>query len=474
MKRLLLFLSGLLLVLCGHAGTKMKYPGGRQFMYRLTLTDKNGSPYRLSAPGQWLSASSLERRRKQGLSLDSTDLPVSPTYLKVIRQQAGVFIVGTSRWNNTVVVRSADSLSLKSLHRLPFVSRSELVWVSPDSIENRSRRATFHNYFNPWDSVKGEYYGHGKEQIEMLHGNKLHSIGFQGKGITIAVLDGGFMNANVIPAFAAVNIKGTSDFVWHPRKPRLFGNGGPLYQEIDHGTRTFSAMAAHTPEVLVGTAPEAGYWLLQCEDPETEQPVEEDYWAMAVEFADSAGVDIVNSSIGYNHYDTPHHSIELSQLDGVSTLISHTASLLARKGMILVNSAGNTGMGPWKKICVPADAHEILTVGALNPQGKNAPFSAVGPSQDGRVKPDVMALGAPATLISGHGTIVRDMGTSFSTPIICGLVACLWQSLPDKSATEIMKLIRESADNSLTPNNVYGYGKPDFWKAYSRGKQNAE
>ena len=230
-------------------------------------------------------------------------------------------------------------------------------------------------------------------------------------------------------------------------------------------------MAANSPKVLVGTAPEARYWLLRCEDQTTEQPVEEDYWAMAAEFADSAGVDVINSSLGYNDYDEPHRKLLLNDLDGQSTLISRTASMLAGKGIILVNSAGNTGMGPWKKICVPADAREILTVGALNIHGTNAPFSSVGPSQDGRVKPDVMAIGSPAVLISGRGSVVRDMGTSFSTPIVCGLVACLWQAFPNKRATDIIDLVRKASDNYLTPNNIYGYGKPDFWRAYLIGKQ---
>ena len=192
---------------------------------------------------------------------------------------------------------------------------------------------------------------------------------------------------------------------------------------------------------------------------------------MAAEFADSAGVDVINSSLGYNDYDEPHRKLLLNDLDGQSTLISRTASMLAGKGIILVNSAGNTGMGPWKKICVPADAREILTVGALNIHGTNAPFSSVGPSQDGRVKPDVMAIGSPAVLISGRGSLVRDMGTSFSTPVVCGLVACLWQAFPNKRATDIIDLVRKASDNYLTPNNIYGYGKPDFWRAYLLGRE---
>ena len=198
--------------------------------------------------------------------------------------------------------------------------------------------------------------------------------------------------------------------------------------------------------------------------------VEEDYWAMAAEFADSAGVDIINSSLGYYEYDRHYGDHHLSDLDGTTALISRTASMLARKGIILVNSAGNTGMGSWKKITFPADAQEIISVGALTQEMKSAPFSAVGPTQDGRVKPDIMAIGSPATLISSRGTVTRDMGTSFSTPIVCGLVACLWQALPHKSALDIINLVRSCGDNHHTPNNIYGYGTPNFWRAYMIGR----
>jgi len=221
--------------------------------------------------------------------------------------------------------------------------------------------------------------------------------------------------------------------------------------------------------VLVGTAPDARYWLLRCEDQQSEQPVEEDYWAMAAEFADSLGADIISSSLGYNDYDDFPGYYHQRDLDGHTALISHTASMLAQKGIILVNSAGNSGMGPWKKIAFPADADNILTVGALNTEKKNAPFSGVGPTQDGRVKPDVMALGSPTALISGRGTIVRDMGTSFSTPVVAGLVACLWQALPQKTALEMINLVRESSNGYQQPDNIYGYGIPNFWRAYMIG-----
>lgn len=475
---LLLFACLLLAVLfCApaFAGTngKKKYPGGKYFIYRYTLKNKDGSSYSIEHPGRWLSHKSVERRKRQGLAVDSTDLPVSSKYLRQIektssetakrsqKRSAEWLIIGTSRWNNTVLVRSNDTAIFSSIAILPFVVRAERVWESPDSIPKMVKQ-NYHDTFNAWDSIKGVAYGNGKEQIEIVSGHRLHNIGMKGKGMTIAVLDGGFQNADAIPAMQHANIIGAKDFVY-PNSPYF-------YQETDHGTKVLSAMAANEPEVLIGTAPEARYWLLRCEDQQTEQPVEEDYWAMAAEFADSIGADIISSSLGYNDYDGDSAYYHQRDLDGQTALISRTASMLAKKGIVLVNSAGNSGMGPWKKIAFPADANDILTVGALNQEKKNAPFSGVGPTQDGRVKPDVMALGSPASLISGRGTIIRDMGTSFSTPIVTGLVACLWQALPDKTALEIIDLVRQTSSSYKKPDNIYGYGIPNFWKAYMIGR----
>lgn len=451
---------------------KKKYPGGKCFIWRYTLVDKRESSYTLDRPQRWLSNKSIERRRKQGLALDSTDLPISSGYLKAIEhltneanrniKRSGVpsLVIGTSRWNNTVLVRSADTTLLKKLGEQAYVKHCEQVWEAPDSIERQIK--TKPNFeFNPWDSVKGTFYGHGRDQIEMLNGQRLHNIGFRGKGITIAILDGGFMNCDQIPAFQHILIAGAKDFVY-PQSPHF-------YQETDHGTKVLSTMATNEPEVLVGTAPEARYWLLRCEDQQTEQPVEEDYWAMAAEFADSLGADIITSSLGYTEYDNRPGYYHQHDLDGHTALISRTASMLAHKGIILVNSAGNSGMGPWKKITFPADANDILTVGALNIERTNAPFSGVGPTQDMRVKPDIMALGSPAHLLSGRGSVIRDMGTSFSTPIVAGLVACLWQALPEKSALDIIDLVRQHSSNYQKPDNIYGYGVPNFWRAYMIG-----
>lgn len=471
MNRIILLL--LLLVLSSlttlPADAKTRWRGHKQYVYRLYLRDKHGSEFSLDRPSHFLSQKAINRRKRQKLKVDSTDLPVSKAYLSRLSVK-GTRVVGTSRWNNTVLLAARDTSLLRLIGQLPFVREFRHVWTSPDSIDEIVK-IRYHEQFNRWDSLRNDPLGMARTQIELLGGDRLHEVDLRGQGMTIAVLDGGFQNVSSLPCFQNTNIVGTRDFV----SPIVSGRTADtdvseFSQGIDHGTKVLSAMAAQAPEVMMGTAPEASYWLLRCEDPGTEMPIEEDYWAMAAEFADSVGVDIINSSLGYNEYDEPFADYRQQDLDGHTALISRTASMLARKGIVLCNSAGNSGLTAWKKITVPADADEILTVGAVNQEGKNAPFASVGPSQDGRVKPDVVALGSGTTLISGRGTLVHDMGTSFSTPLVAGLVACLWQGLPQKSARQILDLVRQSASQYDDPDNILGFGIPDFWQAYMIGQ----
>ena len=444
-------------------GTKrVRYKDGPAYIYRVSLTDKAGTPYSFDNPTRFLSRRAIERRKRQGLAIDSTDLPVSSHYISII-QKKGVNIIGQSRWQNTILVRMKDSTLVNGIRQLPCVKACKLVWLSPDSI-TPDKRIDYQSHFEPYDSIPNEIYGTAADQIYSLKGDQLHKAGFLGKGMMIAVIDGGFKNADRIPELKKINILGWHDFV-SPNDPQLFS-------ETDHGTKVLSIMGAYHPYIFIGTAPKAGYWLLRSEDQLTEQEVEEDYWTMAAEFADSVGCDVINSSLGYNEYDHKWMSYKQWQLDGKTAFVSRSAALLAQKGIILCNSAGNSGMGPWKKIGVPADADHILTVGAISDidTQRIAAFSSVGPTQDGRVKPDVVALGAPARVISGRGTITSSMGTSFSSPVVCGLVACLWQAMPDKTASEIIEIIRRTGNNYQHPDNIYGYGVPDFWQAFMEGK----
>jgi serine protease AprX len=446
-------------------GIKKPYPEGKCYMYRIILKDKADSPYSISRPKEFLSIKSINRRIRQGIAIDSTDLPVLPNYINTIKEY-GVRIIGTSKWNNTVLVRTDKLSSIELIKQLNFVKKLIRVWSSPDSIDIPQPRMRCHYGFNKWDTIPEKKYGATEEQIYALNGIKLHDAGFYGKDITIAVLDGGFMNADIIPAFSKTDIVGSKDFVFPPSKS--------IFEETDHGTKVLSDMAAYVPNVFIGTSHKASYWLIRCEDKQTESLAEEDYWAEAAEFSDSVGVDIINSSLGYNEFDDITTNHRYREMDGEKTLISHTASMLADKGIILINSAGNTGMGTWKKIAFPADAKNILCVGAIGKNLINAPFSGIGPTQDGRIKPDVMSVGSPAAVITGRGTLILDTGTSFSAPILCGLVACLWQALPQLNAFQIMNLVKKSSNNYNEPDNIYGYGIPDFWKAYTEGSKECQ
>lgn len=422
--------------------------------YHIDLKDKAATKFSLKRPEKFLSAKALQRRQKQNLKVDSTDLPVPEAYIKAI-QQTGVKVLVTSKWENFVTVSCNDTTKIEQIRALPFVKQAVKVWKAPDSFILASRRDTIINDLtvNP-DTI----YGTGFGQIHVSNTDRLHEAGYKGQGMTIAVIDGGFHNFDRIPVLDNVKVLGTKDFV-NPE--------ADIFAESSHGLSVLSCMATNKPGVMIGTAPEASYWLLRSEDSDSEYPIEQDYWAAAVEFADSVGVDLINTSLGYNEFDDSSMNFKLRDLDGQRSVISRVASRLADKGMILVCSAGNSGNSVWKKITPPADAENVLTVGAMVWQtGVIASFSSVGNTQDGRIKPDVVAAGVRANVINSHGSQGRANGTSFASPIMCGMVACLWQACPTLTAKEVMELVRQSGDRAAYPDNIYGYGIPDMWKAY--------
>ena len=422
--------------------------------YRITLRDKAQTEYSLQRPEEFLSPKALERRARQGISVDSTDLPVCRTYINKIKE-SGVRIVVTGKWENFVTVSCNDSTLIDGIATLPFVRSVERVCKVPASVlkPKEDKRDSLINQpaVHP-DSI----YGTAITQIAMSRGDELHRAGFRGEGMTIAVIDAGYHNVDRITAMRNIRIRGTRDFV----EP-----GSDIYAKGSHGMSVLSCMAMNMPNVMTGTAPEASYWLLRSEDERSEQPVEQDYWAAAVEFADSVGVDVLNTSLGYYVYDDPAQNLRLRDLDGQHQLMSRQASRIADKGMILVCSAGNAGMESWKKITTPGDADNVLTVGAIDKRGILAPFSSIGNTQDGRIKPDVVAVGLGSDVMRTNGNTGHANGTSFASPILCGMVACLWQACPDLTAKEVIELVRRVGDRADAPDNIYGYGVPDLWKA---------
>jgi hypothetical protein len=420
--------------------------------FRLYLADKP-NPTMSPMPYQ-LSQAALERRSKQGIALDSTDLPVYPGYLQAIRDK-GLLIVSQSRWLNSVVVSAPDSSSLDLIKTLPFVKEARLVWVNPALKKVSTRKRSISKSKFATDSVS--YYGKAESQVEMLGLDALHSAGFKGNGLTIAVIDAGFIGADTISYFKDLKLKAVRDFIYPPTT---------VYNGHYHGTAVLSLMATKKPYQIVGTAPEASYCLLRSEDNASEFPIEEDYWAAAAEFADSIGADIINSSLGYSEFDMSALSYAKSQLDGKTAFVTKAASMAASKGMLVVISAGNEGAKPWRKISFPSDAPDVLTVGAVQSDLSRSYFSSMGPTADGRIKPDVMAMGVNNSIINGTGQLTFGSGTSYSAPLVAGMSACLWNALPMLKASELRTRIIESGDRYANPDSLYGAGVPNAQKMW--------
>ncbi|HYG14820.1 MAG TPA: S8 family serine peptidase [Bacteroidia bacterium] len=444
---------------------------GDTLKFWVQFTDKKNSPYSVKNPEKYLSQRAIERRKRLDIKITEEDLPVNPDYMHQV-STAGVEMLNASRWLNGVSVQTSNQEHIKQIMALPFVKEVKKVGVF-NSIDNANMDylMEFFMSLGSEDSTQiseggtrsgftKEYYGEGFHQLNMLRGMDMHNNGYTGEGIVIAILDGGFMNANKIEAFKHLyesnRILGTYDFVKRDSN---------VYDDNNHGMNVLSCMAAKTPGIMVGTAPGASYWLLRTEDANSEYPIEEHNWATGAEFADSAGADLINSSLGYTTFDDKSMNHKYSDLDGKTSPATKAATIAAKRGLIICNAAGNEGDGEWRYIGAPADAEGIITVGGVDPTGAVASFSSLGPASDGRLKPNVAAQATEAIVASVSGNFYPSQGTSFATPILCGMVACLLQANPDKSPAEIIKAIEMSGNQYHHPDSVLGYGIPDFIKA---------
>ena len=308
-------------------------------------------------------------------------------------------------------------------------------------------------------------YGNAANQIEMLNGQVLHENDFTGAGMQIAVIDAGFPNVNTLSAFSRIRdnnqILGGYDFV---------DRSEDFYGDHSHGTHVLSDIAGYIDNEFVGTAPDASFYLFRTEDSGSETPLEETLWVEAAERADSLGVDVINTSLGYTTFDNSNYNYTYADMDGETTFISRGAKIAASKGMLLVTSAGNSGSSAWNYIGAPADVDGVFSIGAVDANENIASFSSFGPTSDGRIKPDVLAQGRNAYIINYiTGNSSLSNGTSFSSPIMAGLMACFWQAFPNKTNFEIMQMVRETGDRYSNPAAQYGYGVPDFELAYNSG-----
>lgn len=420
------------------------------------FTDKPDTAFYLANPLEMLSQKAIDRRANQGIVVDELDVPIHPEYISAVTAANGITVMAKSKWLNALHIRGSEE-AIRALTTLQFVERIDF------ANHNLNAQGRAVNTQQPTvaarpQEIQATYnYGTSAGQVQMLNGHLLHQQDYTGTGMVIAVLDNGFEGVAAAQPFARLyennNIAPGYNYVQQNDNVYTGGN---------HGTMVLSTMGGYVPGQLVGTAPDAFYYLFVTEDTAAENPVEESYWVEAAEAADSLGADVINTSLGYFAYDNPDYSHTYEDTDGQTAFITRGANVAFTRGMFLVTSAGNSGATNNPNVAVPADAPNTLTVGAVDSARQYAYFSSVGPTADGRIKPDVMAQGFSSVISTTDGTIATASGTSFSGPITAGLVACLWQALPDKTNAELLQIIRESADRYTNPNAFYGYGIPDF------------
>ena len=455
------FLTGLLLVALAAAAAPAAAQGTvrRHLVY---FRDKAGTPFSVAQPQAFLSARAIARRTRQGIAVLPRDLPVTPAYVAQIRAVTGSpRVLYTSRWFNAALV-SCDSLTLARIAALPSVRTATTL--------NRTARPV-----QPDVPVKAPaavaaartlagraYYGSAYAQNQQIGVPLMHDAGYRGEGMQIAVFDAGFPGANSIsalqPLFLEQRLASTRNFV---------DGGTSVYLRVNHGTNCLSTMAANEPGFFVGSAPKATYHLCITEDDYSEHPVEEANWLAAAEYADSTGVDVISSSLGYTDFDAPSPSYTYADMNGRTTICSRAATMAARVGMLVVSAAGNEGARSWHYISAPADADSILTVGAVDSLGNHAPFSSYGPTADGRIKPTLSAMGRAAAVLDPSGAAFRGNGTSFACPVLAGMAAAFWQANPTLTAQQVIATLRSTASQATMPDNTLGYGLPNFGRAYN-------
>jgi hypothetical protein len=423
--------------------------------YWVKFTDKKGTPYQISHPEAFLSQRSIDRRVRQQIDIDETDLPVSPVYLDSLKKM-GLEILHSSKWLNGATVRTDDSLLMTKVAALPFVS---LIQLTKPGTALKSARNKF-NETEMQADVAPSHYGKAYSQLKQLNGQYLHNKGFRGKGIRIAILDAGFWHVNEIAAFdslrATNRILKTRDFV-DPHSD--------IYEQHTHGMSVLSTMGGNIPGTLVGTAPDASYYLFRSEDDASENLIEEDNWVAAAELADSVGADVINSSLGYYSFDDTTKSHPFSDLNGVKTRVTQAANMAFSKGILVFASAGNEATNAWKHIIAPSDGINVMAVAAVDSLGNRASFSSFGPAYGGAVKPNLAARGRLTYLVTSNGNLGYSNGTSFSSPVLAGMGACLLQANPQATVKQIKQAMEQSGSKYSSPDSLIGYGIPDFEKA---------
>lgn len=411
----------------------------------------------LNSPLLMLSQRAIERRTNQNIALNFTDAPLETTYVNQVKASTGITVMAKSKWLNALHIRGTQ-ININALKAFAFVDEVVFANKSLNLTGKKVSQSAVSQTENKLETTVNYNYGTSANQIQMLNGQVLHQQNYTGSGKIIAVMDGGFPGVNTAQPFQKLRdnnqILGGYNYV---------ARNADFYTGDSHGTLVLSTMGGYKENQLVGTAPDSSYYLFITEDNASEGPVEESLWVEAAEKADSLGVDIITTSLGYfGEFTKPEYNHTYSDMDGKTNFISRGAEIAFSKGIIVVASAGNEGGKTEKHIGGPADAVSVIAVGSVTSTKVKSYFSSIGPSYDGRIKPDVMAQGSAAVISDTSGNIVTSDGTSFSCPIMAGMIACLWQAFPEKTNQEIRNMVIQSSDKYLTPDNNYGYGIPNF------------
>lgn len=427
-------------------------------IYWVQFTDKANSPYSIDNPEEFLSQRALERRARLNIEIDEYDIPVNPQYLQAVAD-CGAQLLNPSKWLNGVSVYTTSQSVVDAINALEFVDAVRNCLDFPEAQRDKEIWLANEMKESSKPVIYRDFYGGAHNQVFQLKVNELHDMGYHGEGVVIAVLDGGFSGTEEATCFDNMReegrLLGVRDFVY---------GSTSVYSQSTHGTSCLSTIAAYDPNEMVGTAYKASFYLFHTEDGNGENIVEEYNWVSGAELADSLGVDICSTSLGYIDFDMPQWDHHFPDYDGHTAPMTIGAEIAASRGMICTNSAGNEGSGTCT-LGIPADAEHIITVGAVNSAGQRASFSSVGPTYDGRIKPDVMAMGEGTYVASGYGSwwpYYNGDGTSFSNPVLAGAVACLRQARPNASVQEICDAVRAAGNNANNPDNYNGYGIPNF------------
>ena len=427
-------------------------------VYWVYFTDKDGNGYEISQPDLFLSERSVNRRAWQGLGVDQTDEPVTRAYVDELKSM-GAEIKHISRWLNGVAIINATGELYEQILEKPFVDT--IPW-EPETDEIYFPPRPEGGRFEPPLSSDPAYdYGVAREQILLTETEALHEKGYTGSGVWIGILDTGFGDVDSLPSFESMISQGRL------LGARNFVNDSSVFRVMDHhGMYVLSIIGAEWDGNMIGTAPHASFFLSMTENIHQETRIEEIAWIEAAEYMDSLGCDVFNTSLGYSDFDGTRFDYTYSDMDGKTTFISRAASMTASKGIICCVSAGNEGNTAWLHITAPSDAFDILGVGAVDSTALIASFSSRGPSSDGRIKPDISAMGRLTGIQYSNGGLARGSGTSFSSPLMAGSMASLWQAYPEFPATELMQMVRQTGNKIHHPDNIYGYGIPSFSLAY--------